>query len=70
MDEAAKDLRALRFVADMTRKLAKMLSRTRYHMLVYFLEMTAVEAESRERLRRFLARPTGYQPGNARMFHD
>ena len=30
----------------------------------------AVEAESRERLRRFLARPTGYQPGNARMFHD
>jgi len=46
MDEAAKDLRALRFVADMTRKLAKMLSRKRYHMLVYFLEMTAVEAES------------------------
>lgn len=30
----------------------------------------AVEAESRERLRRFLARPTGYQPGDARMFHD
>lgn len=30
----------------------------------------AVEAESRERLRRFLARPTGYQPGNARMFRD
>ena len=30
----------------------------------------AVEAEGRERLRRFLARPTGYQPGNARMFHD
>ncbi|MDX8540862.1 hypothetical protein RFM23_24910 [Mesorhizobium abyssinicae] len=46
MDEAAKDLRALRFVADMTRKLAKMLSRTRHHMLVYFLEMTAVEAET------------------------
>ncbi|RWA61062.1 hypothetical protein [Mesorhizobium sp.] len=46
MDEAAKDLRALRFVADMTRNLAKMLSRTRYHMLVYFLEMTAVEAET------------------------
>ncbi|RUW74397.1 MULTISPECIES: hypothetical protein [unclassified Mesorhizobium] len=46
MDEAAKNLRALRFVADMTRKLAKMLSRTRYHMLVYFLEMTAVEAET------------------------
>jgi len=30
----------------------------------------AVEAESRERLRRFLARPNGYQPGNARMFRD
>lgn len=30
----------------------------------------AVEAESRERRRRFLARPSGYQPGNARMFHD
>lgn len=30
----------------------------------------AVEAESHERLRRFLTRPTGYQPGNARMFHD
>ena len=30
----------------------------------------AVEAESRERLRRFLTRSTGYQPGNARMFHD
>ena len=30
----------------------------------------AVEAESRERPRRFLTRPTGYQPGNARMFHD
>lgn len=30
----------------------------------------AVEAEGRERLRRFLTRSTGYQPGNARMFHD
>ena len=30
----------------------------------------AVEAESRERRRRFLTRSTGYQPGNARMFHD
>jgi P-type conjugative transfer protein TrbJ len=30
----------------------------------------AVEAESRERLRRFLTRSTGYQPGNASMFHD
>ena len=30
----------------------------------------AVEAESRERLRRFLTRSTGYQPGNARMFRD
>jgi len=30
----------------------------------------AVEAESRERLRRFLTPRTGYQPGNARMFHD
>ena len=30
----------------------------------------AVEAESRERLRRFLTRSTRYQPGNARMFHD
>lgn len=46
MDEAANDLRALRYVADITRKLAKMLSRTRYHMLVYFLEMTAVEADN------------------------
>ncbi|ANT50910.1 hypothetical protein [Mesorhizobium amorphae] len=46
MDESANDLRALRYVADITRKLAKMLSRTRYHMLVYFLEMTAVEADN------------------------
>lgn len=30
----------------------------------------AVEAESRERLRRFLERPTGYQPGSAQMFHN
>lgn len=30
----------------------------------------AVEAESRERLRRFLTPRTGYQPGNARMFRD
>lgn len=30
----------------------------------------AVEAESRERRRRFLTRSTGYQPGNASMFHD
>src|SRR3546814_19053616 len=29
----------------------------------------AVEAESPERLRRFLARPPGYPPGNARLFH-
>ena len=33
-------------------------------------DKAAVEAESRERLRRFLERPTGYQPGNAQMFHD
>lgn len=46
MDEAANDLRTLRYVADITRKLARMLSRTRYHMLVYLLEMTAVEAEN------------------------
>ncbi|WP_380878907.1 conjugal transfer protein TrbJ [Sphingomonas sp. DBB INV C78] len=30
----------------------------------------AVEAESRERRRRFLTRSTGYQPGNASMFRD
>ena len=30
----------------------------------------AVEAESRERRRRFLTRSTGYHPGNASMFHD
>ncbi|TPN79533.1 hypothetical protein FJ987_05545 [Mesorhizobium sp. CU2] len=46
MDGAANDLRTLRYVAEITRKLAKMLSRTRYQMLVYLLEMTAVEAES------------------------
>ncbi|UCI06557.1 hypothetical protein [Mesorhizobium sp. B1-1-8] len=46
MDGAANDLRMLRYVAQITRKLAKMLSRTRYQMLVYFLEMTAVEADS------------------------
>ncbi|AZO70567.1 MAG: hypothetical protein E5V92_29425 [Mesorhizobium sp.] len=46
MDGAANDLRMLRYVAEITRKLAKMLSRTRYQMLVYFLEMTAVEADS------------------------
>ncbi|WP_217576628.1 hypothetical protein [Mesorhizobium sp. GbtcB19] len=46
MDGAANDLRTLRYVAEITRKLAKMLSRTRYQMLAYLLEMTAVEAES------------------------
>ncbi|RWM07883.1 MAG: hypothetical protein E5X80_21190 [Mesorhizobium sp.] len=46
MGEAANDLRMLRYVAEIARRLAKMLSRTRYQMLVYFLEMTAVEADS------------------------
>lgn len=46
MDDDASDLRALRYVADITRKLARMLSSTRYHVLVYLLEMTAVEAEN------------------------
>ncbi|SFO69808.1 hypothetical protein SAMN03159463_02729 [Mesorhizobium sp. NFR06] len=46
MDGAPNDLRTLRYVAEITRRLAKMLSRTRYQMLAYFLEMTAVEAES------------------------
>jgi hypothetical protein len=46
MDGAADDLRVLRYVAVITRRLAKMLSRTRYHMLVYLLEMTAVEADN------------------------
>jgi len=46
MDGAASDLRTLRYVAEITRKLAKILSRTRYQMLVYLLEMTAVEAEN------------------------
>ena len=46
MDVSANDLRMLRYVAEITRRLAKMLSRTRYQMLVYFLEMTAVEADS------------------------
>ncbi|MDX8526948.1 hypothetical protein RFM68_20815 [Mesorhizobium sp. MSK_1335] len=46
MDGAANDPRTLKYVAEITRKLAKMLARTRYQMLVYLLEMTAVEAES------------------------
>ena len=46
MDGASSDLRTLRYVAEITRKLAKMLARTRYQMLAYLLEMTAVEAES------------------------
>jgi len=46
MERAANDLRMLRYVAEITRKLAKMLSQTRYQMLVYFLEMTAVEADN------------------------
>ena len=46
MDGAADDLRVVRYVAVITRRLAKMLSRTRYHMLVYLLEMTAVEADN------------------------
>ena len=46
MDGAANDLRTLRYVAEITRKLAKMLSRSRYQMLVYLLEMTAVEADN------------------------
>ncbi|MDG4883891.1 hypothetical protein [Mesorhizobium sp. WSM4884] len=63
MGEAANDLRMLRYVAEITRRLAKMLSRTRYQMLVYFLEMTAVEADSlaAEQDRRAAARK---QPGN------
>ena len=31
---------------------------------------TAAEAEGRERRQRFLTPSTGYQPGNAQMFHD
>ncbi|MDX8454484.1 hypothetical protein RFM98_17120 [Mesorhizobium sp. VK9D] len=46
MGEAVNDLRMLRYVAEIARRLAKMLSRTRYQMLVYLLEMTAVEAEN------------------------
>jgi len=46
MGEAVNDLRMLRYVAEIARRLAKMLSRTRYQMLVYFLEMTAVEADN------------------------
>jgi len=46
MDGAANDLRMLRYVAEITRRLAKMLSRTRYQILVYFLEVTAVAADS------------------------
>ncbi|TGS10659.1 hypothetical protein EN852_024490 [Mesorhizobium sp. M2E.F.Ca.ET.209.01.1.1] len=46
MGEAVNDLRTLKYVAEVARRLAKMLSRTRYQMLVYFLEMTAVEADS------------------------
>ncbi|RWL99829.1 MAG: hypothetical protein EOR68_12295 [Mesorhizobium sp.] len=46
MGEAVNDLRTLKYVAEIVRRLAKMLSRTRYQMLVYFLEMTAVEADS------------------------
>ncbi|WP_210238285.1 hypothetical protein, partial [Mesorhizobium sp. M2E.F.Ca.ET.209.01.1.1] len=46
MGGAANHPRTLRYVAEITRKLAKMLSRTHYQMLVYLLEMTAVEAES------------------------
>jgi len=46
MDGAANDLRTLRYVAEITRRLAKMLSRTRYQMLAYFLEMTALEADN------------------------
>jgi hypothetical protein len=46
MGEAVNDLRTLRYVAEIARRLAKMLSRSRYQMLVYFLEMTAVEADN------------------------
>ena len=46
MGEAVNDLRMLRYVAEIARRLAKMLSRTRYQMLVYFLEMTAAEADN------------------------
>ncbi|TIP03891.1 MAG: hypothetical protein E5X76_02810 [Mesorhizobium sp.] len=46
MGEAVNDLRTLKYVAEIVRRLAKMLSRTRYQMLVYFLELTAVEADS------------------------
>ncbi|WP_292508998.1 hypothetical protein [Mesorhizobium sp.] len=46
MGEAVNDLRTLKYVAEIVRRLAKMLARTRYQMLVYFLEMTAVEADS------------------------
>ncbi|MGT2468228.1 hypothetical protein ACVOMV_30890 [Mesorhizobium atlanticum] len=45
MGEAVNDLRTLRYVAEIARGLAKMLSHTRYQMLVYF-EMAAVEADS------------------------
>ncbi|TIW18911.1 MAG: hypothetical protein E5V81_16795 [Mesorhizobium sp.] len=46
MGEAVNDLRTLKYVAEIARRLAKMLSRTRYQMLAYLLEMTAVEADS------------------------
>ena len=46
MGEAANDLRTLRYIAEITRRLAKMLLHTRYQMPVYFLEMTAVEADN------------------------
>lgn len=46
MERVENDLRVLRYVAEITRKLARMLSQTRYHMLVYFLEMTAIEADN------------------------
>ena len=33
-------------------------------------QRAAAQAQAREQLRRFLSPRTGYQPGNARMFHD
>lgn len=33
-------------------------------------QRAAAQAQAREQLRRFLEQRTGYQPGNARMFHD
>jgi P-type conjugative transfer protein TrbJ len=52
-------------LADLTALLPRRAGRRRW-----MRRATRQQAESRERLRRFLTRATGYQPGNARMFHD